>query len=123
MVPETGSWCGRFDIGGIAGSPSVLPGLLGLDQAADLDQVVGEHPVAAPDPGAVDAVHQGAVPAVAVLEVADAPSEPVRHLTSRRNPRVCSWVRRVAPGWPLRGIAPPPPPRGGGWRAMAVLPY
>src|ERR687895_2033294 len=50
-----------------------LPGLLGLDQAADLDQVVGEHPVAAPDPGAVDAVHQGAVPAVAVLEVADAP--------------------------------------------------
>src|SRR5918994_6168975 len=47
------------------------PLLLGGDQAADLDQVVGQHPVPTPDPRAIDPVHPGAVPAVAVLEVAD----------------------------------------------------
>jgi hypothetical protein len=38
-----------------------------LQQPADLDQVVGEHAVAAPEPGAVDAVHAGVVPAEAEL--------------------------------------------------------
>ena len=32
------------------------------------------------------------------------PSDPVRHLTSRRNPRPCSSSRRAWPGLPLRGI-------------------
>jgi hypothetical protein len=46
-----------------------LGGLAG--QGADLDQVVGEYPVSAPDRGSVPAVEEGAVPAVAALEVAD----------------------------------------------------
>jgi hypothetical protein len=37
------------------------------------DQVVDEHAVAAPDPGALEAVHPGRVPAEAVLEAADPP--------------------------------------------------
>src|SRR5215813_13700326 len=41
-------------------------------QGADLEQVVGEDPVAAPDGGAGPGVQAGAVPAVAALEVADA---------------------------------------------------
>jgi hypothetical protein len=48
---------------------SGLAGLAG--QGADLDQVVGEYSVAAPDGGSVPAVQAGAVPAVAALEVAD----------------------------------------------------
>src|SRR5512132_2511743 len=43
----------------------------GVQQPADLDQVVGEYAVAAPDAGAIDAVHPSAVPAEAVLEAAD----------------------------------------------------
>src|SRR6266536_5352918 len=43
--------------------------LLGLQQPADLDQVVREHPVAAPGPRALDAVQPGPVQAVAVLEL------------------------------------------------------
>jgi uncharacterized protein YozE (UPF0346 family) len=40
---------------GLARSPTGgLPLLLGLQQSADLDQVVGEHPLSAPDPGAAD---------------------------------------------------------------------
>ena len=46
-----------------------LRGLAG--QGADLDQVVGEYPVPAPDRGSVPAVQAGAVPAVATFEVAD----------------------------------------------------
>lgn len=37
----------------------------------DLDEVVGEDPVSAPDPGSVDAVKAAAVPSVAMLERAD----------------------------------------------------
>ena len=40
-------------------------------QGADLDQVVGEYPVPAPDRCSVPAVEAGAVPAVAAFEVAD----------------------------------------------------
>ena len=40
-------------------------------EGADLDQVVGEYPVSAPDRGSVPAVQEGAVPAVAAFEVAD----------------------------------------------------
>jgi hypothetical protein len=40
-------------------------------EGADLDQVVGGYPVSAPDRGSLLAVQQGAVPAVAALEVAD----------------------------------------------------
>jgi hypothetical protein len=54
---------------------------------------------------AVDAVHQGPIPAEPVLEVADPPTQPVRHFISRQNPRVCSVAWRARPGWPLRGIA------------------
>jgi Group II intron, maturase-specific domain len=41
-------------------------------QCADLDQVVGENPVSAPDPGAVDAAELAAIPSVSALECADA---------------------------------------------------
>jgi uncharacterized lipoprotein YbaY len=41
-------------------------------QGADLEQVVGEDPVAARDRGALPAIELSAVPAVAALEVADA---------------------------------------------------
>ena len=40
-------------------------------KSADLDQVVGEYPVSAPDGGSLAAVQPGAVPAVSALEVAD----------------------------------------------------
>jgi hypothetical protein len=40
-------------------------------QGCDLDQVVGEDAVPAPDRGSVPAVQAGAVPAVASFEVAD----------------------------------------------------
>src|SRR5918995_5049577 len=50
---------------------SCCPVVPGLEQPGELGQVVGEHAVAAPDAGTVDAVHQGAVPAEAVLEAAD----------------------------------------------------
>ena len=50
---------------------SCCPVVPGLEQPGELDQVVGEHAVAAPDAGTVDAVHQGAVPAEAMLEAAD----------------------------------------------------
>ena len=40
-------------------------------EGSDLDQVVGEYPVPAPDRGSVPAVQEGAVPAVAAFEVAD----------------------------------------------------
>jgi hypothetical protein len=69
---------------------------------------VGEPAMAAPAPGAVDAVHAGAVPAEPMLEVAAAASAPVRQLTSRRNPRGCSVAWWARPGWPLRGIATAP---------------
>src|SRR4029450_10236073 len=49
------------------------PVVPGLEQPGELDQVVGEYAVAAPDASAVDAVHAGAVPAEAVLEAADPP--------------------------------------------------
>src|ERR1700733_3802597 len=42
-------------------------------QGCDLDQVVGEDAVPAPDRGSVPAVQAGAVPAVASFEVADPP--------------------------------------------------
>ena len=41
-------------------------------QAADLDEVVGEYAVPAPDRGSVAAVEAGAVLAVAAFEAADA---------------------------------------------------
>src|SRR5258708_26430238 len=40
-------------------------------QGADLDQVVGEDPVPAPDRGSFAAVQPGAVPVVSALEAAD----------------------------------------------------
>lgn len=40
-------------------------------QGPDLDQVLGEDPVSAPDPGAVDAGDRAAVPAVSAVEGAD----------------------------------------------------
>src|SRR5438876_565156 len=42
-------------------------------QCPDLDQVVGEYPVPAPDGGSLPAVQVGAVPAVAAFKVADPP--------------------------------------------------
>jgi hypothetical protein len=42
-------------------------------QSADLDEVVGEDAVSAPDSGTVDAGEVGAVPAVTSLEVVDPP--------------------------------------------------
>ena len=41
-------------------------------EGADLDEVVSEHAVSGPDPGAFGAVDAGAVPAVAAFEGADA---------------------------------------------------
>ena len=71
----------------------------------DLDQVVGEHPLPAPDPGAVDAVHQGPFLPVVVLEVAD---PPLRAGAPRdqppERPAVLVGLAGTA-GWPLRGIA------------------
>ena len=52
--------------GGAAGLSSLLAG-----QGADLDQVVGEDPVPAPDGGTFFTVQVGAVPPVGVLEIAD----------------------------------------------------
>src|ERR1035441_5091983 len=52
-------------------------------QGADLDQVVGEYPVPAPDGSPVPAVKEGPVPAVAALEIADpafAPGPPFNQL-------------------------------------------
>jgi hypothetical protein len=67
-------WGQLAQLAQLAGSAAGgLPLLLGLQQPADLDQVVGEDSVAAPDPGAIDAVRAGPVPAEAVLEVADPP--------------------------------------------------
>src|SRR3954451_25372493 len=40
-------------------------------QGGDLDEVVGEDGLSGPDPGPVEAVEAGAVPAVAAVEVAD----------------------------------------------------
>ena len=50
---------------------SVLAEVVSAGQGADLDQVVGEYSVPAPDRGSVPAVQAGAVPAVASFEVAD----------------------------------------------------
>src|SRR5262249_50272635 len=51
--------------------PVVWLGLPLPGQGADLDQVVGEYSVPAPDGGSVHAVQPCAVPSVGVLEVAD----------------------------------------------------
>jgi len=42
-------------------------------QGPDLDQVVGEDAVPAPDRGSLAAIQPGAVPSVAAFEVADPP--------------------------------------------------
>jgi hypothetical protein len=93
---------GRVDIGRVAKragwSCLCCAGLLGLDQSGDLDQVVGYDPMPAPDPGSLDAVHQGAIPAIQRLRWLIRPSQPVRDFTSRRKPRECSSWRREAEG-------------------------
>ncbi len=86
---------------------SLVPG----GQCGDLDEVVGEDSVAAPGGGAVSSVNEAAVPAVAALEVADASSDPVRHLISSRKPGECSTFWRALPGCPLRGITTVVTPR------------
>jgi hypothetical protein len=53
-----------------------------LDERGDLCGVVGEHAPPAPGACTVDSVDARAVPSPGVLEVRDAPSDPVRHLTS-----------------------------------------
>src|SRR4029453_7671475 len=49
------------------------PVVPGLEQPGELDQVVGEYAVAAPEASAADPAHAGAVQAEAVLEAADPP--------------------------------------------------
>jgi hypothetical protein len=62
------------------------------DQGAELDEVVGEDAMAAPDGCSVLAVESGAVPAVGVLEVAD-PAFGSSALSDRvRKARSCSAV-------------------------------
>ena len=58
--------------GSVSGAGVRRAGSAGEDP--DLDQVVGEYPVSAPDLCSFDAIEVGAVPAVAAFEVADAPS-------------------------------------------------
>src|SRR5277367_451402 len=50
--------------------------LLGIDQGGDLDQVVVEHPVAAPDPSAVESVDLAPVPPEVSFEATDPPFAP-----------------------------------------------
>src|SRR5262249_60913191 len=49
-----------------------VAGVLGRDQAGDLDEVVGEHAEAAPGAGAGGAVQQAAVPTVLAFQAGDA---------------------------------------------------
>src|ERR1700678_1765505 len=86
-------------------------------EGPDLDQVVGEYPVPAPDRRSLCGVQAGAVPAVAVFEVADPAFAPVRHLTSRRKPRPCSTVLRAREVVAWRGIAIVGTPAAGGARS------
>src|SRR5216683_619602 len=93
-----------------AGAGLARGGLSG--QGGDLDEVVGENRVPAPDRRSVPAVQAGAVPAVAAFEVAD-PSFPSQCaiLTSRWKPRLCSIVLRAGEVLAWRGIATVRTPR------------
>ena len=73
-------------------------------QGADLDEVVGEYSVAAPDSRPGEGFTQ-CVPSVAAFEVVYTVITLVRHLILARRAFRCSNSRRVALGLLARGIA------------------
>ena len=81
-------------------------GLLGVAELpADLDQVVGEYPMATPGAGALEAVQAGAVPAEAVLEAAEAALTAGTPLDQPAEATLALDCWRARPARPRRGMA------------------